>query len=101
MFLGAGKGHDSAIDLVALLGYYMCQMHSSGDEAALGRQEFPIRDDIHNGLTDAVCFSYVMEDEGVAEAFLSKYILNNQETAIHTFLEFSDKEYLYFKNSCR
>ena len=40
-----------------------------------------------------------MEDEAVAEAFLSYYILNNKETAIDTLLEHSGSEFIYFRES--
>lgn len=99
-FLGIGNVDEPAIDLVALLGYYMNQMKLNGDESLLDLKERLIQEYSYNGFTDAACFSYVMEDEAVGEAFLSNYILNNKESAIDTLLEHNGKEFLYFRESC-
>lgn len=99
--MGAGGVDDPAIDLVALLGYYMNQMKLNGDESLHEKKDTIIQNQSYNGLTDAVCFSYIMEDEGIGEAFLSNYILNNKESAIDTLLEINEKEFLYFRESCK
>lgn len=99
--MGVGRVDDPAIDLVALLGYYMSQMKLNGDESLLDKKDPIIQNQSYNGMTDAVCFSYVMEDEAIGEAFLANYVLKNKHSAIDTLLEINTKEFLYFRESCK
>lgn len=60
-----------------------------------------------NGLTDAICFAFVMEDEAASEAFLAQYVLNNKDDnqmlemnpTFTALLELKGREYLFFRDS--
>lgn len=96
-FLGLKSNEDSCVDLGAIQGYFINQMRRIGDESQLDKRTIG-QEACLNGLTDAACMAFVMEDEAVSEAFLAQYVLNNKDSAIATMLEFKGKEHIYFKD---